>query len=120
MRKFCKRLTLITICISMFVSLTGCYTAAKPDKDAKKLVQDVNRTKQLSKEKDLVTGQVYVRNNMVTATMAFKNNVSQKDAKELINKYEDELKKEYKGMKINIQAVQNNKNIANIVVPKQN
>ncbi len=120
MKSFLKKLTLITICIAMFASLTGCYTAVKPDKDPKKLVQDINRTKQLSKEKDLDTGQVYVKNNMVTATMAFKDNVSQEDAKKLISKYEDALKKEYKDMKINIQAVQNNKSIANIVIPKQN
>lgn len=118
MKNFLKKLTLIMICISVFISLTGCYRAVKPDKNPNKLVQDTNRTKQLSKEKDLVSGQVYVRNNMVTATMAFKDNVSEKDTKELINKYQDALKKEYKGMKINIQAVQKNKNIANIVIPK--
>lgn len=120
MKSFLKKLTLVAICISIFASLVGCYTAVKPDKDPKKIVQDVKRTEQLTKEKDLATGKVYVRDNMVTATMAFKDNVSQKDAKELISKYEDILKKEYKGMKINIQAVQNNKNIANIVIPKQN
>ncbi|WPC42261.1 hypothetical protein [Clostridium sp. JS66] len=118
MKKFLKKLTLITICISMFVSLTGCYTAVKPDKDPKKLVQDVKRTNQIKKEKDLVNGEVYVKNNMVTATMVFKDNIGEKEAKDLVNKYVEELKEEYKGMKINVQAVQKNKNIANITVNK--
>ncbi|AKN33482.1 hypothetical protein Ccar_22695 [Clostridium carboxidivorans P7] len=118
MKSFLKKLTLIMVCVSMFVSLTGCYTAVKPDKDPKKLVQDVKRTSQIKKEKDLIDGQVYMKNDVLTATMVFKDNVSEKDAKELVNKYAEALKKEYKGTKINIQAVQKNKNIANVVIPK--
>jgi outer membrane murein-binding lipoprotein Lpp len=118
MKVFLKKLTLIAICVSIFMSLTGCYSAVKPDKDPKKLVQDVKRTDQIKKEKDLISGQVYVRNNMVTATMLFKDTISEKDAKDLVNKYTEALKKEYKGMKINIQAVQKGKNIANVIIEK--
>lgn len=118
MKKFWKKLTLIVVCISMFASLTGCYKAVKPDKDPQKLVQDVKRTDQIKKEKDLKGGQVYVQNNVVTATMVFKDDISEKEAKELVNKYVEALKKEYSGMKINVQAVQKNKNIVNIVVNK--
>ncbi|NMM65060.1 hypothetical protein HBE96_20975 [Clostridium sp. P21] len=116
MKKILKKLMLITICMSIFMSLTGCYKAVKPDKDPNKLVQDVKRTNQIKKEKDLIDGQVYVRNNIVTATMVFKDDISEKEAKELVNKYVEALKKEYKGIKINVQAVQKNKNIANIIV----
>ncbi len=104
--------------MSVFLSLTGCYRAVKPDKDATKLVQDTKRTEQIKKEKDLISGQVYVKDNIVTATMVFKNDISEKDAKELVNKYVELLKKEYKGMKINVQAVQKNKSIANIIIQK--
>lgn len=118
MKVFLKKLTLIAICMSIFMSLAGCYSAVKPDKDPKKLVQDVKRTNQIKKEKDLTNGQVYVKNNMVTTTMVFKDSVSEKDANDLVNKYTEALKKEYKGMKINIQAVQKGKNIANVVIEK--
>lgn len=121
MKKILKKLILITVIVSMFISLSGCsigYKPVKPDKDSTKLVQDVKRTNQIRKEKDLIDGQVYARDNMIIATMIFKDDVSEKDAKELVNKYVEALKKEYKGNKINIQAVQKNKNIASIVIPK--
>ncbi|AWI03147.1 hypothetical protein [Clostridium drakei] len=118
MKSFLKKLTLVTICIAMFASLTGCYTAVKPDKDPKKLVQDVKRTNQIKKEKDLITGEVYIRDNRVTATMVFKDDISKEESKKLIDKYVEALKKEYKGMKINVQAVQKDKSIANINVNK--
>lgn len=118
MKAFFKRLTLFAICISVFMSFTGCYKAVKPDKDPKKIVEDTKRTQQISKEKDLLGGKVYVRDNMVTTTMVFKDNITEEDSKKLVSKYVEELKKEYKGMKINVQAVQNGKTIANIVVQK--
>lgn len=121
MKRFLKKLTVTAVLVSVIMSLVGCslwHTPVKSDKDPKKIVQDTKRTEEIKKEKGVVNGQVYMKNNVVTATLAFKDDVSEKDAKEIINKYVEALKKEYKGTKINVQAVQKGKNIANIDIDK--
>lgn len=78
-----------------------------PDKD--KLL-----SQELTSEKEVLGGQVYMQNDMVFATMLIKNEVKEEDAKKVAQKYADELKKKYTGKKINVQAVQNGRNVANI------
>lgn len=118
--KVSRIIVLLAVSIIITVSLVGCggkkYEAVKPSKDPKKIVQDKNYTKDLKSEKEVLDGQIYVKNKMVVGVIIVKNNVSDKDAKALAQKYADELKKTYKGMKINVQAVKKNKNVANITV----
>lgn len=118
--KVSRILVLLATSIIITVSLVGCggkkYEAVKPAKDPKKIVQDKNYTKDLKSEKEVLDGQIYVQNKTVIGVMIIKKSVSDKDAKALAQKYADELKKTYKGMKINVQAVKKNKNVANITV----
>ncbi|MFL0249140.1 hypothetical protein ACJDT4_01800 [Clostridium neuense] len=120
--KLLKIINFLIISILIIGMLAGCgnakgkHEAVKPVKDPRKIVQDKNYTKDLKSEKEVLDGQIYLQNGMVCGAIMLKNNVSDKDAKALAQKYADELKKTYKGMKINVQAVKKNKNVANITV----
>jgi hypothetical protein len=48
--------------------------------------------------------------------MVIKEGTSDKEAKDLAQKYANDLKKKYKNMQVNVMAVRDNKNIANITV----
>jgi uncharacterized protein YejL (UPF0352 family) len=131
MKKYCKELLVFSLVITIFLSLTGCSLFSKNNtanqdtkvkneakKEAPQVNQDVKKTEQLKKEKEISNGQVYVQNNMVVATMLIKDNISEADAKALAEKYAKQLKEEHKDMKVNVQAVQKGKNIANITIEK--
>lgn len=129
MNKNFKRLIIFSLFVSIFLSLTGCSLFSKnnsssnnatenTNKEAPKVVQDTKRTEQLKKEKGISNGQVYVQNNVVIATMLIKDDVSEADAKALADKYAKQLKKDHKDMKVNVQAIQKGKNIANITIEK--
>ncbi|MEA4826333.1 MAG: hypothetical protein VB130_06835 [Clostridium sp.] len=116
-----KRILAVLVLLIVSISLSACgkkYKAVKPDKDPTKLVQDKNYTEDLKKEKEISNGQVYVQNNTVIATMIIKDGVKKEEAKALAEKYANNLKKTYKGMPINVQAVQNGNNVANITLNK--
>lgn len=121
MKNFLKKLFALMIVLTVVLSLVACgnsskHEAVKPDKDPKKIVQDKNYTKDLTKDKKVKKGQVYIQNNTVVCVMIIKDDVKEADAKELLNKYAKELKKSYKDMPVNAQAVLKGKNIGNVVL----
>ncbi|GAE00838.1 lipoprotein [Clostridium botulinum B str. Osaka05] len=121
MKNFLKKLFALMIVLTVVLSLVACgngskHEAVKPDKDPKKIVQDKNYTKDLTKDKKVKDGQVYIQNNTVVCVMIIKDDVKEADAKELLNKYAKELKKSYKDMPVNAQAVLKGKNIGNVVL----
>lgn len=130
MKRLVKRLAEISIIMALTVSMTACSfgnSSSKSSSDTKQstqstqnpnIKQDVKKTEKLKKEKAVVDGQVYVQNNVATATMIIKDNVSESDAKALANKYAKDLKESHKDMKVNVQAVQKGKNIADITIEK--
>jgi hypothetical protein len=128
MKKHCRQLLVVSLFITIFLSLTGCSwfsknnTANQNTKSVKteepKVNQDVKKTEQLRKEKEISNGQVYIEKDVVMATMLIKDDVSEADAKALAEKYAKQLKEEHKDMKVNVQAVQKGKNIANITIEK--
>lgn len=76
--------------------------------------QDTDLTKKLEQEKEVLGGQIYEQGDMILAAINIKSEVAQADAQALANRYMEELKKKYPGKAINVQAVQNKKNIANL------
>lgn len=79
-----------------------------------KIKQNKELTKKVKDEEGVLDGQVYEQDNMAYGTLVLDKKVSNKDAKQLAEKYASELKDEYKGKKVNVQAVRNGKNVANI------
>ncbi len=121
MKNFLKKLFALMIVLTVVLSLVACgnsskHETVKPDKDPKTIVQDKNYTKDLTKDKKVKDGQVYIQNNTVVCVMIIKDDVKEADAKELLNKYAKELKKSYKDMPVNAQAVLKGKNIGNVVL----
>ena len=120
-RRVTARIVSLLLMLVLAISLVACGTkheAVKPDKDSTKIVTDKNYTESIKKEVGVQAGQVYVKNGVVSSTMVLKDTVSDADAKKLANKYATELKKTYKDMKINVQAVKKGKNVANITLEK--
>lgn len=126
MKKHCKKLIVFSLFITIFLSLTGCSLfksqntkgTTEVKKEVPNVNQDVKKTEQLKKEKEISNGQVYIQNDTVVATMIIKDDVSEADAKALAEKYSKQLKEQYKDKRINVQAVQKGKNIANITIEK--
>lgn len=79
-------------------------------------VQNKELTKKVKEEKGVLNGQVYTQNGMAVGTLVLDKKVSDADAKKLAEKYAKELKEEYKDMKVNVQAVRDGKNVANITL----
>lgn len=77
---------------------------------------DTNKelTKQVKEEDGVIDGQVYEQDGMAIGTLLLEKKVSNNEAKRLAEKYADELKKEYQDLIVNVQAVRDGKNVANI------
>ncbi|MED1420734.1 hypothetical protein P4U09_11600 [Bacillus smithii] len=118
-----KFITSILVVSLLVVGAAGCSNDdGKTKKDNQNATQqkelNIKQNKELTKkvkdEKGVLDGQVYEQDNMAYGTLILDKKVSEKDAKKLAEKYAEELKDEYKGKKVNVQAVRNGKNVANI------
>ncbi|MED1203285.1 hypothetical protein [Heyndrickxia acidicola] len=75
---------------------------------------DKKLTTSIKDEKGVISGQTYVQGKLAIGTLLLDKKVTDSQAKALANKYLQELKKQYKDKKINVQAVRNGKNIVNL------
>lgn len=131
MKQLNKKLVALSMLVFLLIPLSGCSignnsskgsnTSKQTEQDGKvkddpSIVQDTKKTKELNKEKEIFNGKVYVKDNTAVATMIIKDNVSESEAKALADKYAKELKSSYKDKKVNVQAVQNGKNVVDITI----
>jgi PBP1b-binding outer membrane lipoprotein LpoB len=86
------------------------------EKPTNELKQNKELTKKVKEEEGVLNGQVYTQNGIAVGTLVLDKKVSDADAKKLAEKYAKELKEEYKDMKVNVQAVRDGKNVANITL----
>lgn len=71
-------------------------------------------TTKLKSEKGVMTGQIYETNNMVLGAMTMEKATTSEAAKALAQKYLELIKAQYPGKRINVQAVSEGKNLANV------
>jgi PBP1b-binding outer membrane lipoprotein LpoB len=90
-------------------------TMAKKEQ-TNELQQNKELTKEINEEKGVIAGQAYVKNGIAYGAIVLDKKVSDADAKKLAEKYARELKKEYKDMKVNVQAVRDGKNVAGVIL----
>ncbi|KAJ48810.1 hypothetical protein BD780_000041 [Clostridium tetanomorphum] len=90
----------------------------KEQEEKNKIVQNEDLTKKIKNEKLLLDGQVYIQNDIVNCTMVAKKDVNPEEVKKLAQDYSKKLSAQFKGKKINVQAVQNRKSIADITINK--
>ncbi|MDB4866907.1 MAG: hypothetical protein JWR03_1240 [Cohnella sp.] len=116
---FMKSLLLIAAVAVFAVAAAGCsqkQASPAPSQTASQAAQPIDKdlTKQLTSEKNMLGGQVYFQGDYVIATMSFKPGADPKTAQKLAQNYAEKLKTKYKNKKVNVQAVVNGKNVANI------
>lgn len=131
MRKILRKFAVLSLVVVVFLSFIGCSSASKNSSKEKKQTQDVKNedkelkitedkksTEKLKEKEEVLSGKVYTQDGNAIATIIIKDSVSESDAKLLAEDYAKQLKKQYSGMKVNVQAVQKGKNIANITIDK--
>jgi hypothetical protein len=80
--------------------------------------QNKELTKKITNEKGVIGGQVYEQNGTANGTLVLEKKISDKEAKALAERYADEIKKEYKDLPVNVQAVRDGKNVASVQLEK--
>jgi hypothetical protein len=128
-RSNAQRLMITLVAFSILVIPIGCSKATNEQSQAPSATQnatspnttpspikteDKELTLKLTSEKIVNGGRVYLDNNFAIATINLKKGTDVTVAKILAQKYADILKQKYDKKKINVQAVLDNKNIANI------
>jgi PBP1b-binding outer membrane lipoprotein LpoB len=119
------KLKIIISILTSLVLLAGCSsaeekTSKEPKQEQSKKIdpnkseQNKELTNKVNEEKGVIGGQVYTQENTAICTLVLEKKVNNNEANKLAEKYAEELKKEYKDMRINVQAVRDGKNVANI------
>ena len=116
-----NKLTSILLIFTLAIFIVSCSSDNKEnlDNDDKPVVennsnQEKDLTKELLEEKEVSGGQVYFQDDWVIGTIIINDGVSEDRAKELAQQYAEKLKDKYKDKKINVQAILEGINIANI------
>lgn len=116
-----KKFTIIILIFTLATLLISCSTATKEDLEnvEKPVVEDnTNQDKELTdkllNEEEVSGGQVYFQDDWVIGTIIINDGVSEEKAKEIAQDYAEKLKDKYKDKKINVQAILEGSNIANI------
>ncbi|KEI12475.1 hypothetical protein Z959_04570 [Clostridium novyi B str. ATCC 27606] len=129
--KSIKKIVSVVSILAISVSLVACGKPKPVErpKDSNQKVEDKAMNKKLQKEKIVKGSKVYISGDTIIGAVIMEKDVPEKEAKQkaedLANKYANQLKveyknlqEEYKGMKINVQVVQNGKNLANVLIEK--
>ncbi|KAB3529681.1 hypothetical protein [Alkaliphilus serpentinus] len=85
----------------------------KPQEEVEE-VTDEEITSEIQQEEGVIGGKVYESDEYMVGTMVIEKGVSQERINQLAAKYADQLKEKYPDKKINVQAVQDGKNVAEI------
>ena len=128
-----KKILLTLVAISVFVLFVGCAKPANQPPTATNVVspspsmspnpsptdanarkQDPALTKDLTSEKIVLGGEVFLQGDRAFAAILLKKGTDKKAATDLAQKYASTLKSKYPGKKVNVQAVLDGKSIVNI------
>ncbi|MYL34316.1 hypothetical protein GLW08_10595 [Pontibacillus yanchengensis] len=80
--------------------------------------ENTEMTGKVLEEDGVVDGSVYTEDGSAVGTIILEASVKKEKGKQLAEKYAKQLQNEYPDMKVNVQAVQDGENIANIVKEK--
>lgn len=116
-----KKFTSIVLIFTLAIFLISCSTGNKEnlDNDNKPVVennsnQDKELTDKLLNEKEVSVGQVYLQGEWVIGAIIIEDGTSEEKAKEIAQSYAEKIKDKYKDKKVNVQAILEGNNIANI------
>jgi hypothetical protein len=127
-----KKLIYIFIFTTLVLVVSGCSLFNKDKKEESAelidnlqvresreeapLEKNEDLTEKLKKEEILKDGQIYTQNEYAVTTMIVKDDATQEEIDELVDRYVELLKEKYEGKKVNVQAIQNGENVANRTV----
>jgi len=75
-------------------------------------------TKKIQDEKGVMGGRVYEQDGTAIGILMLEKEVNDVDAKKLAERYAEEIKEEYKDLPVNVQAIRDGENVANILLEK--
>gem|GEM_PF-3613783 len=75
-------------------------------------IDDKTLTSQLKKEKNVLSARVYVYEGTAIGAIVLKKGTSKSSATDLVTRYADKIKANYKDLKVNVQAVCNGVNLS--------
>ncbi|WLR53016.1 hypothetical protein LC040_09065 [Bacillus tianshenii] len=78
--------------------------------------EDTDLTTAIKKEKGVVDGKVYTKENTAYGTLILEAGITDQQAKQLAQSYAEKLKKKYADKTVNVQAVRGKDNVANITL----
>lgn len=81
-----------------------------------KIEEDKKLTEKVKKEKIVSDGKVYEQGEYVYATLIIKEGIAKEEVDKVVKEYAEKLKSEHKDKKVNVQAVQGNKNVADVTL----
>lgn len=87
-----------------------------PGKGKEEQAIDQELTESLKGEEEVSDGRVYEQGDFMVGTLAIESGVPQSRIDELVEKYAQQIKKKYPDKKVNVQAVQNNENVADVTI----
>ncbi len=78
--------------------------------------EDSELTGAILEEEGVLGGQVYVDGDMAIGTMMMDDTLTEEEINELAERYAEEIKAEYADKTVNVQAVQDGENVANVTI----
>ncbi|MBW9156990.1 hypothetical protein [Clostridium tagluense] len=112
-------ISLVIILGVIFSMIKGGGPSVKAPKEPNKIVKHEEMTKELKSEKQVSSGEVYLKSDVVVANITLKQNTTKDQAKELANKYAKELNNQYKGMPVIVDVKQGDKDIVKEMIPQK-
>lgn len=119
---------LLTGALAASFLIAGCSADEEPSEEtpveeteqeaAPGVEQNEDLTKAVKDEEGVIDGQVYEQDGTAVGTLLLDKKVKDADAKKLAEKYADEIKKKYPDLPVNVQAVRDGKNVANVQLEK--
>ena len=123
-----KKYIILSACIFVVLLIVGISikssnakkAAATPTKivtlSAPNIVKVKDVMKQLTAEKQVSGSQIFIKDNMHHAVITFNKEADIKTAKAFATKYANLIKEAYNDKNVNVQIVQNGKNITSVVL----
>ncbi|MBZ9625197.1 hypothetical protein G9F71_020350 [Clostridium sp. FP2] len=112
-------ISLVIILGVIFSMIKGSGSSVKAPKEPNKIVKHEKMTKELKSEKQVSSGEVYLKSDVAVANITLKQNITKDQAKELANKYAKELKNQYKEMPVIVDVKQGDKDIVKELIPEK-
>lgn len=117
-----KGILICLILLSIFI-VVGCRRQTDPEtpppQEPPVAVDegvDEELSEKIEEEEGVTGGRVYEQGDYIIGTMIIEKGVKQDKIDQIAEKYARELKDKYPNKKVNVQAVQDGKNVANITL----